>query len=284
MTRTPFVKMHGLGNDFVVLDARAEPVALDDARIRSIAHRRTGIGCDQVIVLEPSDSADIHMRTYNSDGGEAEICGNATRCVASLLAVEKGRDEFSIDTRAGALSAWRAGNGMVAVDIGVARLGWREIPLAREMDTLKLDFEARLPCGTALRAPTAVNVGNPHAVFFVDPAELQAIDLAGIGPVIERDALFPERVNVGVAALTGGDSLRLRVWERGTGITAACGTGACASMVAAHRRGLTGRAVTVELDGGQLAVEWRRDGHIVMTGPAATSFRGYVDPELLAAV
>ena len=283
MTRTPFLKMHGLGNDFVVLDARAAPVALDDARIRAIAHRRTGIGCDQLIVLEPSERADIRMRTYNADGGEVEICGNAARCVASLLAAEKGRAELLIDTRAGALRAWTADDGTVAVDIGVARLGWREIPLAREMDTLELDFEAPAAGAALLRAPVAVNVGNPHAVFFVTRAELEAIDLAAVGPAIERDALFPERVNVGIAAPTGENTLRLRVWERGTGITAACGTGACAAAVAAHRRGLTPRAVAVDLDGGRLAVEWREDGRVVMTGPAATSFSGDVDPERLAA-
>ena len=283
MTRTPFLKMHGLGNDFVVLDARAAPVALDDARIRAIAHRRTGIGCDQLIVLEPSEHADIRMRTYNADGGEVEICGNAARCVASLLGGEKGRAELLIDTRAGALRAWPADDGTVAVDIGVARLGWREIPLAREMDTLELDFQAPSAGATVLRAPVAVNVGNPHAVFFVARAELEAVDLAAVGPAIERDALFPERVNVSIAAPAGENALRLRVWERGTGITAACGTGACAAAVAAHRRGLTGRAVAVDLDGGRLAVEWREDGHVVMTGPAATSFSGDVDPERLAA-
>ena len=282
MTSTPFLKMHGLGNDFVVVDARADPVALSDAQIRAIAHRRTGIGCDQLIVLEPAESADTYMRTYNADGGEVEICGNATRCVASLLAAEKGAAELVIDTRAGALRAWDAGDGMVTVDVGAAHFGWREIPLAREMDTLHLDFDVQSPCGTTLRDPSAVNVGNPHAVFFVDPAEVEAIDLAEVGPVIEHDTLFPERVNVSIAALTGEDSVRLRVWERGTGITAACGTAACAATVASHRRGLTGRAVAVDLNGGRLSIEWREDDHIIMTGPVATSFRGDVDPELLA--
>ena len=282
MSNTPFLKMHGLGNDFVVVDMRGNRLSLSNAEIRAVADRRTGIGCDQLILLEPSQTADVYMRSFNADGGEVEICGNATRCVASLLAAEGDGGELAIDTQAGELRAWDAGNGQVSVDIGVARLGWQEIPLAREMDTLHLDFECESPDGTVLNDPAAVNVGNPHAIFFVDAADIEAINLEQVGPAIEHDVLFPERVNVSLAALSDSDTVRLRVWERGTGITAACGTAACATIIACHRRGLTGRTIAVDLNGGRLSIEWRNDDHIIMTGPVATSFCGDVDPKQLA--
>ena len=275
--------MHGLGNDFVVVDARAAPLALSSAQVRAIAHRRTGIGCDSLIVLEASDTADVFMRTFNADGGEVEICGNAARCVASLIAGADGRSNLSIDTLAGVLRASNAGMGLVSVDIGVARTAWQEIPLAREMDTLHVDFETQAPCGTTLRDPVAVNVGNPHIVFFVDGSAIEGIDLEGVGAQIEHDALFPERVNVSVAAVIGKSALRVRVWERGVGITEACGTAACAAAIAAHRRDLCGRTVEVHLNGGTLWIEWREDDHVAMTGPVATSFSGELDPDLLSA-
>jgi diaminopimelate epimerase len=262
MRERPFIKMHGLGNDFVVIDARGEPFALDDDAARAIADRRTGVGCDQLIVMEPPvhDGADVFMRIRNADGGEVEACGNATRCVAALIMAERSTETCTVETAAGLLTARSLGPAEVAVDMGEARLGWREIPLAREMDTLHL---------------VAVNIGNPHAVFFV--ADAEAVDLARLGPRLEHDPLFPERANIGVAQLSGTDRLRVRVWERGVGLTRACGTGACAAAVAAHRRGLTGRKLEVTLDGGPLALEWREDGHVVMTGPVATSFRGVLD-------
>ena len=213
MTSTHFLKMHGLGNDFVIVDARAAPVALTADQVRAIAHRRTGIGCDSLIVLEPSASADVFMRTFNADGGEVEICGNAARCVASLLAPDAGRgNELSIDTAAGVLHASDAGGGLVSVDVGIARTGWQEIPLAREMDTLHLDYEIETPSGARLHDPVAVNVGNPHAVFFVSHDAIEGLDLEAVGPEVEHDGLFPQRVNVSVAAIVGTDALRVRVW------------------------------------------------------------------------
>jgi diaminopimelate epimerase len=272
-----FVKMHGLGNDFVVLDARAAPLPLDPARASAIADRKTGVGCDQLITLEPAHDrrADAFMRIRNADGGEVEACGNAARCIAALLMRERGTDHVVIETVVGLLDAERRGSDLVAVDMGPVRLDWREIPLARAMDTLHLELTVG-----PLSDPVAVNVGNPHAVFFVPDAE--AVDLETWGPKIEHHPLFPERINVEAVHRQADGSLRMRVWERGVGITRACGTGACAALVAAHRRGLTGRKATVVLDGGPLEIEWRADNHVVMTGPVATSFAGRLDPSLLA--
>ena len=269
MSEISFIKMHGLGNDFVVIDARGGDVALDSDRVRAIAERRMGVGCDQLLEICPprSDEAAAFMRIWNADGGEVEACGNGVRCVAAFLMMEGGAEAVAIDTVAGLIRAETAEHGRVAVDMGEARLGWEEIPLAREMDTLELD----LTLGP-LSAPVAVNMGNPHAVFFVDDAE--AVDIATLGPQLETDALFPERANIGVAQVRGETDIRFRVWERGVGITRACGTGACAAMVAASRRGLTGRAATVTLDGGELEIEWLENNHVRMTGPVATSFMG----------
>lgn len=271
-----FIKMHGLGNDFVVVDARESPFALDDRAARALADRREGVGCDQIVVLEPprNGRADVFLRFWNSDGSEVDACGNGTRCAASLIMAESGRDAVAIETAAGLLGAQAAGAGRVTVDMGVARLAWDEIPLAREQGTLHLELARE-----GLRDPVAVNVGNPHAVFFVEDAA--AVDLARLGPELEHDPLFPERANIGIAQVTGPDQLRLRVCERGAGITRACGTGACAAAVAAARRGLTGRRVTVTLDGGPLDIEWREDGHVLMTGPVATAFVGELDLDAL---
>ena len=259
--RVPFIKMHGLGNDFVVLDGRKQALPPLDTRFAAaLADRKTGIGCDQLIVLEPSTEADFRMRIFNADGGEVEACGNATRAVGLLHGVPA-----RIETLGGML-ATTPGHGGAAVDMGAPRLEWEAIPLAYAMDTLAL------PVGwDGLENPAAVNVGNPHAVFFVDDCD--AVDLHRLGPEIEHDPLFPERVNVNVATVTDRTHIRLRVWERGVGETRACGTGACATAVAAARRGLTERLVKVTLPGGALTIEWRAGG-IVMTGPAAESFRG----------
>jgi diaminopimelate epimerase len=270
MSALAFRKMHGLGNDFVVLDARRQPIALTPERARVLADRRRGIGCDQLITLEPSSKADAFMRIHNADGGEVEACGNATRCIAKLLMAEGGRQQVDVETVVGVLRCREAANDCVSVDMGEARLEWRDIPLVKAMDTLHLDFEGD---------PVAVNIGNPHVVFFV--ADAAATDPSIRGPVVERHPLFPERTNVEFATVLAPDRIRMRVWERGVGITRACGTGACATLVAAARRGLTGRIATVVLDGGELAIEWRDDNHVLMTGPVSESFRGEVDPDAL---
>ncbi len=274
-----FIKMHGLGNDFVVLDARDGAMALTAAEVRAIAARRTGVGCDQLITVEPSARADAFMRIHNADGGEVAACGNATRCVGRMLMDETGRDRVVIETGAGLLPTDAADNDLVRVDMWPARTDWREIPLAREMDTLHLDLAAGGAPPAGLADPVAVNVGNPHMVFFV--ANPEEIDLDGAGPVLEHHPLFPERANVNLAGLGPDGVIRLRVWERGVGITRACGTGACATLVAASRRQMVGRSATVRLDGGPLRVDWDASGHVLMTGPVATSFAGVIEPGLL---
>ena len=267
-----FIKMHGLGNDFVVIDARRAAFPLDEARAHAIADRKTGIGCDQLIVIEApqQEGADAFMRIHNADGGEVEACGNATRCVAALLMDETGGERVAIETAAGLLEARPASGGRISVDMGKARLEWREIPLASAQDTLHVD----LALGN-LADPVCTNMGNPHATFFV--ADAMSVDLASLGPLLEHHKLFPERANIGVAQVLSPERLRLRVWERGVGITRACGTGACAALVAASRRGLVGRRAEIVLDGGALTIEWRADGHVLMTGPVATSFKGSFD-------
>lgn len=268
----PFVKMHGLGNDFIVFDARAAALALSDAQVRTLSDRKTGIGCDQLIVIERprSDLADAWMTIRNADGSEVSACGNATRCVAARLMGESGRSEAVIETRAGLLRCQAAANGLVAADMGPPRLEWRDIPVAEPCDTL------HLPVGLeALQDPVGVSVGNPHAVFFVPDA--QAIDLERLGPQLEHHAFFPERANIEAVQVLSPERLRMRVWERGVGITRACGTGACAVLVAAVRRGLSARRAEVILDGGSLFIEWRADDHVLMTGPAAAAFHGVVD-------
>jgi diaminopimelate epimerase len=276
MAQIPFRKMHGLGNDFVVLDRRRAIAAIDAATARALADRRTGIGCDQLILIEPPrlPGAQVAMRILNADGSEAEACGNGTRCIARLVGEETGETWVRIETAAGLLEAELMPNGDVAVDMGPARTGWRDIPLAREMDTARVD----LALGP-LTAPVCTNIGNPHATFFVPDAA--AIDLAALGPRLEHDKLFPERANIGVATVEGREDIRLRVWERGAGITRACGTGACAALVAASRRGLTGRHAKVALDGGVLDIDWREDGHVIMTGPATLTFEGTFDAALV---
>ena len=260
--RTSFIKMHGLGNDFVVLDARTQQVpAMTTAVAAALADRQTGIGCDQLIVLELSDSADLRMRIFNHDGGEVEACGNASRAVGLLL----GRSA-RIETLGGLLQVDPSERG-IAVDTGEPRFEWDQIPLAYPMDTHHMPV-----AWDGLDNPTAVNVGNPHVVFFVD--DNSAVELDRLGPEIEHDPLFPERINVNVATIESRDRIRLRVWERGVGETRACGTGACATAVGAMRRGLVERKVTVALPGGELVIEWTAENRIRMTGPANESFRG----------
>jgi diaminopimelate epimerase len=261
---TPFRKMHGLGNDFVVFDGRETPIALSALTVKRLANRFTGIGCDQLIVLEPSTAADLFMRIYNADGGEVEACGNATRCIATLLGAEA-----SIETVAGILHTQSSG-GRATVDMGEPKFGWDQIPLAYAMDTLHMPV-----AWEDLASPAAVNVGNPHVVFFV--ADLAAIDLARLGPLIETDPLFPQRVNVNVAQVVSRAHINLSVWERGAGLTLACGTGACATAIAGMRRGVVERSVTVALPGGPIDISWTPADHILMTGAAATAFTGEVD-------
>lgn len=262
-----FHKMHGLGNDFVVIDARAEAIAIDPVRARAIADRRTGIGCDQVIVVGPGDAGgtDVTMRIWNADGSEVAACGNATRCVPALV----GRD-VTIRTAAGLLDARRTGDG-AAVDMGVATFAWETIPLAYALDTMAL------PIGYgALAQPIAVNVGNPHVIFFVD-ADPATIPLETLGPEIETDPLFPERVNVTVARIADRGHVIMRTWERGAGLTRACGTAACAAFAAGRRRGRLDVRATMTLPGGDLMLEETAQGHLLMTGPAAHVFTGEAD-------
>jgi diaminopimelate epimerase len=270
MTRLSFIKMHGLGNDFVVVDRRAGGPALDAAAVRALADRRTGVGCDQLVVLEPSTRAHVRMRIYNPDASEAGACGNATRCVAALLG-----GDVTVETSAGLLPC-RAVDGDIEVDMGPVRTAWDAIPLAEpDDDTARVDLAAG-----PLNGPACCNVGNPHATFFVLDAD--AVDLAELGPRIEHHALFPERVNVGICAVEASDRLRLRVWERGAGLTRACGSGACAALAGAVRRGLAERRATVQLDGGPLVITWREDdGHVTMRGPATRVFDGTLDLEAL---
>ncbi|UIP06097.1 diaminopimelate epimerase [Erythrobacter sp. SDW2] len=263
--RVPFTKMHGLGNDFIMLDAREKPLPpMSEGIARALANRTTGIGCDQLIVLEPSDVADFRMRIFNADGGEVEACGNASRAVA-LLHGSAAKVETS-----GGLIEVEPTDGGARVDMGIPRFEWEAIPLAYAMDTLSMPV-----AWGELENPAAVNVGNPHVVFFVPDADAVPLDM--MGPGIETDPLFPDRINVNVASITGKDSIKLDVWERGVGLTRACGTGACATAIAAMRRRLTGRKVAVTLPGGTLTIEWDANGRIIMTGPATESFRGSFD-------
>lgn len=279
-----FRKMHGAGNDFVIVDTRGRP-NLTEQEARALADRRLGVGCDQVIGLETPENAgesggagqgaDIFMRIRNPDGSEAGACGNATRCVAELLRETTGRTSLTIRTIAGDLPATYQGGDRWSVDMGAPRLGWRDIPLAEPADTLAIPLECE-----DLRDPACLSMGNPHATFFVD--DLAEVDIPRLGPVLEHAPIFPERANIGFAQILapddkGGDRIRLRVWERGAGLTLACGSGACAALVNAARRGLASRAATLLLDGGELRIEWREDNHVVMTGPTATAFTGSID-------
>jgi len=268
-----YFKMNGCGNDFVILDARGVGAAqLSQAQARAIADRQSGVGCDQVIAMERSIRADAYMRIWNADGGEVEACGNATRCVAWLLLEEGGSAMRRIETPAGMLYAERAGRDRITVDMGSPLLRWEEIPIARAMATDALDYEAG-----GLSRPGAVNMGNPHVVFFVNDVRATAIE--SIGPKVERDPFFPQGVNVGFAEVRSPNEIRLKVWERGVGLTKACGSGACAAVVAAHRQGRAMRQVNVLVDGGSLEIEWRQgDDRVLMTGPIELEATGELAP------
>ena len=278
MSRMPFIKMHGLGNDFVVLDNRNNSLIIDQAIVTAVADRRRGVGCDQVLILKSTKALDayVFMEIRNADGTEAEACGNGTRCVAALMMEETGEHALGIETLAGVLLADRDDAGLVTIDMGRARYDWLDIPLARQVDTLHVDFK-----GAPLNDGVAVNIGNPHVVFFLEDADRVELEL--IGPQIEHHPLLPERANIEVVSLLEPDKLRMRVWERSCGTTQACGSGACATVVAACRRGITGRSVEVVLDGGPLFVEWREsDGHVYLAGETAVVFRGELDLAVIA--
>ncbi|MBM3503649.1 MAG: diaminopimelate epimerase [Alphaproteobacteria bacterium] len=276
---TAFVKMHGLGNDFIVFDARQRRIGLGAAQIRALADRHRGIGCDQVIVIEPAAQDLAMLRFFNADGGESGACGNGTRCVGAMLLDQTGSDHATLSTVAGRIAVDRS-DGEVWVDMGPARLDWRDIPLSRPQDTLHLELRVDTEAGS-LADPVAVSMGNPHAVFFVPDVEV--FDLATIGPRLERHPLFPERANITLANVQGRERIVARVWERGAGLTLACGTAACAMAVAAVRRDLCDRRVKVVLPGGTLTIEWRADNHVLMSGAVSKVFQGSIDLDRLTA-
>lgn len=278
----PFRKMNGLGNDFVILDARRRDIRIDEASARAIADRNTGIGCDQLIVIDKSVFADVRMRIWNHDGGEVESCGNASRCIASVLLSESDANTLSVETKGALLQCALVGDGTVAVDMGEPKFHWTEIPLAEEFhNTRAIELQIGPIDNPILHTPSVVNVGNPHCIFWVD--SFDGLDLSKIGPLLERHPMFPERANISLARVTGRNRIDIKVWERGAGLTKACGTAACAVAVAAARKDLTDRTVTVGLPGGDLAIEWREgDDHIIMTGPVAYEFDGVLPDGMVA--
>jgi len=281
----PFRKMNGLGNDFVVLDARKHKVNLGSEDAQRLGDRKgeLGLGCDQVIVMEPSQKGDVFMRIFNADGSEVSACGNATRCVALIAAEETGRGQVSIETRAGLLTANVEDRDTITIDMGKPRFQWDEIPLAEPFyDTTGIELQIGPVDAPVLHTPSVVNVGNPHAIFWVN--NVDAHDLGRFGPLLENHPIFPERANISLAQITSRGSLKLRVWERGAGLTRACGTAACAAAVAAARKDLTDRKVNVALPGGTLVIEWASNDHILMTGPAELEFEGALAADTLSRV
>ena len=269
----PFVKMNGLGNDFVVVEARGQAFRPTEDEVRAICDRTTGEGCDQLIAIEPGEGGRAFMRVWNADGSMVETCGNALRCVGWLLMQASGEDRAEIMTAGGLTRAFAGGDRRVSVDMGPPGLDWTQIPLAEEMDTRGIELQIGPIDDPVLHTPGAVSMGNPHVTFFAD-REFDDAFVRASGSLIEHHPLFPEAVNVGFARVLGPDRIRLRVWERGAGLTRACGTGACAAMVAASRKGLVGRQATMVLDGGELQIEWRDDGHVWMTGPVEVERTG----------
>jgi diaminopimelate epimerase len=273
MITRPFVKMNGAGNDFVVVNALETPFRPTEDQVRALADRATGEGFDQLIAIEPSETADAFMRVWNADGAMVETCGNALRCVGWLLMQADGADRAVIDTAAGPTTATRAGDHRVTVDMGRPRLDWDQVPLAEEMDTRGIELQIGPIDAPVLHTPGAVSMGNPHVVFFTDRQDDGFV--SGSGSLVEHHPLFPEGVNVGFAHVLDRDRIRLRVWERGAGLTKACGTGACAALVATARRGLTDRRATVVVDGGELVIDWNEaSDHVLMTGPVGIERTG----------
>jgi diaminopimelate epimerase len=277
----PFRKMNGLGNDFVVLDARRRPIAMDEARARAIADRSSGVGCDQVIVLEPSQRADVTMRIWNSEGFEVESCGNASRCIADMLFDEKHATTATIDTKGGFLRAEKAGEGLVRVDMGAPRFDWKDIPLSEKFhDTRYIDLYVGPVDQPLIQSPSVVNVGNPHCIFWVK--DLDVVDLSKVGPMLEHHPLFPERANITLARVDARNHAVIKVWERGAGLTRACGTAACAVMAAGFRLKRLDREATISLPGGDLFLAVREsDGHILMSGPVTYEFDGVLPSHLV---
>ena len=265
--KKPFIKMHGLGNDFVVLDSTKNQYNINKASIQLISNRRFGVGCDQVIEMRHSDKEDIYMKIYNADGTEAEACGNAARCIAGLLFASSPKKAVSIETIAGVLKAESEENGLIKVDMGKPKFFWKDIPLS--MNISEINFEE-----LTLKNGLAINIGNPHIVFFVK--DLDAIDINKIGPLIENNSLFPEKVNVEICQLENRKKIKVLVWERGAGNTLACGSGACAALVAAYKNSLSEPQAEIVLDGGSLNITWNigSDEHVIMSGPIAVSFLG----------
>lgn len=267
-----FIKMDGLGNDFVIIDVRKASLLLSEDQVKSIANRKNAYtgGCDQLILMGPSEHADISMSIYNADGSSVGACGNASRCVAFLLANELGSKNLTIETPERVLSATVEDEGNIKVNMGQPRFDWQDIPLSQSMDTLHLKLQEG-----SLSDPVGVSMGNPHAVFFVD--DVNRVDLASIGPKLEQNKLFPERANIGAAQIVDRKNIKLRVWERGVGETQACGTGACAALVAAVRRNLTEHSATVHVKGGKLQITWDKDSnHVIMGGAVSKPQRGAV--------
>ncbi len=271
LSGVPFRKMNGLGNDFVIVDLRGVRARMTEDSARRIADRRAGVGCDQVITIEDQDGP--FMGVWNADGTGAGACGNAARCVGAILMAETGETAVGMETPSGFITAERVGANRIAVDMGVPKFHWKQIPLAEEIqDTRFVDIKLGPIDKPVLWGPSAVNMGNPHCVFFVDDVAAHKLEI--FGPMIENHPMFPDRANVSLAEVKGRQLIRLRVWERGAGVTKACGTAACAAVVAANRRRLTDRKVSVELDGGLLAIEWRDDDHVIMTGPYEFDYEG----------
>jgi diaminopimelate epimerase len=281
-TPIPFRKMNGLGNDFVVIDARARPLSISEAQAKAIADRRTGIGCDQLIVLEKSKTADVEMRIWNAEGGEVQSCGNASRCVADLLFDEKKSDRATINTKGGFLEAYKAGERMVTIDQGKPRFDWKDIPLSEPFfDTRHIELQVGPIDAPLIHSPSVVNVGNPHAIFWV--RDLNVVDLGKVGPMLENHMLFPERANITLARVDARDHVTIKVWERGAGLTQACGTAACAVMAAGHRIDIIDAKARITLPGGDLMMAVNElNGHVLMTGPATYDFEGTIPEGLLA--
>ena len=283
MSGTPYLKMNGLGNDFVVVDARVSGRRFTADQVRRITDRATGIGADQMIVMEKprADGVDVFMRIYNQDGGEIDACGNASRCIAGLLAKELDRNTVTLETNAGLLFATVHGE-VVTVDMGRPRFDWDQIPLAEPFaDTTGIELQIGPIDAPILHTPSVVNVGNPHCIFWVD--DVERFDLGRFGPLLENHPIFPDRANISLAQVMSRDHIKIRVWERGTGLTRACGTAACATAVAAARKGLSNRKVKVDLPGGPLTIDWREsDSHVLMTGPWSLDGEGTL-PEAIAA-
>ncbi|MAN62812.1 MAG: diaminopimelate epimerase [Parvibaculum sp.] len=282
--KMPFRKMNGLGNDFVVVDVRAHPTVFSNAVVRAIADRSTGIGCDQFILIEnPRSGGDCFMGIRNADGDEVEACGNAARCVTALMLDETGKEKVTVETIGAITKGWRAANGDITVDMGAPKLKWDQIPLSEEIrDTRGIELQIGPIDAPILHTPAVVNMGNPHAIFFVE--DIDAIDLTQVGPLLENHPMFPERANISLAQVTDRRHMDLKVWERGVGLTKACGTAACAAAVAGARKRLTDRNATVSLPGGDLQLEWREsDDHVLMTGPATFDYDGELDSRFFEA-